>query len=46
MSTITKPIPKEAVREYLTGRAKTKAPVPSQEEIRRQLGFPMITPTR
>lgn len=37
---------KEAVRAYLTARAKTPAPVPSLEEIRRQLGWPMTQPSR
>lgn len=37
---------KEAVRAYLQHRAKEKAPVPSVEEIRRQLGWPMIPTTR
>ncbi len=33
---------KEAVRLFLVGRAKQKAPVPSIEEIRRQLGFGLV----
>lgn len=33
---------KEAVRSYLAQRAQAKTPPPSPEEIRRQLGFPML----
>lgn len=42
----TKPASKEAVRSFLTGRAKVRAPVPSLEEIRRQLGFGLVVPSR
>lgn len=33
---------KQQLREYLYGRHQTKAPPPTPEEIRRQLGWSMI----
>lgn len=36
---------KEQVRAYLTKRVAEHRPPPSLEEIRRQLGFGMVTPT-
>jgi len=38
MNKFTKPS-KEAVRVWLTGQVASKKPVPSPEEIRRQLGW-------
>ncbi len=46
MSTITKPVSKEQVRSYMQQRQKERTAPPSIEEIRRQLGFGMIVPTR
>lgn len=34
---------KQLVREYLQNRQKTKAPLPTREEIRRQLGWELKT---
>jgi hypothetical protein len=38
----TKPT-KEAVRAYLQSRQESKTPPPTSEEIRRQLGWSMMT---
>lgn len=38
------PTPKatpQQVRDYMQQRLKVKAPIPSQDEIRRQLGWPV-----
>lgn len=37
---------KEAVRIYMQQRQKEKTPVPTIEEIRRQLGFGLIQPPK
>lgn len=42
----TKPIPKEVARKFLQQRLADKSPPPSQEEVRRQLGIPMIEAER
>lgn len=34
---------KQLVREYIQNRQKTKQPLPTQEEIRRQLGWGLKT---
>lgn len=33
---------KEQLRKWMQERQKTPAPLPSQEEIRRQLGWPLL----
>jgi hypothetical protein len=33
---------KQAVRDFLSGRVKSKTPPPDIEEIRRQLGWPLM----
>jgi hypothetical protein len=40
---VTNP-PKQVVREYLERRTREQAPPPSPEEIRRQLGWGLMTP--
>jgi hypothetical protein len=43
MSVIQQP-PKHLVREYLERRTREQKPPPSPEEIRRQLGWGMLSP--
>lgn len=45
MST-TKPASKESVRAYMQQRQREKTPPASIEEIRRQLGFGLVVPSR
>lgn len=40
---ITQPT-KEQVRAYMTGREATRRPPPAPEEIRRQLGWRLVSP--
>lgn len=41
----TKPS-KEVVREYMAKRREAKGPPPSPDEVRRQLGWPLIEAER
>ncbi|HEU4852696.1 MAG TPA: hypothetical protein VFT37_11145 [Telluria sp.] len=43
MSNVTNP-PKHVVRAYLLQRARDKSPPPTPEEIRRQLGWGLMSP--
>ncbi|WP_167759721.1 hypothetical protein [Massilia horti] len=43
MSAITRP-PKHLVRQYLERRVREQKPPPTPEEIRRQLGWELLTP--
>lgn len=44
MSATTTNPPKHVVREYLERRSRDPKPPPAPEEIRRQLGWEMLTP--
>lgn len=45
MTETTKPT-KETVREYMERRIHSAEPPPSKEEIRRQIGWPLIPENR
>ncbi|QNA88747.1 hypothetical protein G4G28_09990 [Massilia sp. Dwa41.01b] len=46
MSVTTKNPPKHLVREYLERRSRDPKPPPTPEEIRRQLGWEMVSPSQ